>query len=125
MEADEKLRRLEKILAELKENWIFVEGLRDRKALNSFGLRNILTISGNLRLSCERLHGHAQKVVILTDLDRRGDQLAALAVDELGSHSIKADLSHRKLLGRLLNIRHFEDARIGYERLIKEVEENG
>lgn len=117
MDADEKLGKLQKFLAGLEGKWIFVEGLRDKRALLGLGFTNVLTISGNLRQSCGRLEGHASRVVVLTDLDRRGDELAKKAADELGSCSIRADTTTRRLLAGLLGIRYFEDAMNGYERL--------
>ncbi len=120
MEAKQKIRLLEKTLGRLREGWLFVEGKRDREAMGLLGCRNVLTISGNLRLSCDRV---AEKgvvtVFVLTDLDRRGDQLAALAKDELEAHSVRAELTTRRTLGRILNIHCFEDAKRGYDELME------
>lgn len=115
MEDIERMKKLEIILEKLKGEWIFVEGLKDKVALKKLGLANILTISGNLRQSCRKVE--ANKVFVLTDLDRRGDQLAKMAVDELESNSIRADLEARKKLAFLLRIRFFEDAYRAYEEL--------
>lgn len=111
----ERMKKLEIILEKLKGKWIFVEGLKDKVALKKLGLTNILTISGNLRQSCRKVE--AEKVFVLTDLDRRGDQLAKMAVDELESNSIRADLEARKKLAFLLRIKFFEDAYRAYEEL--------
>lgn len=120
VESKQKIKLLEKTLRKLREGWIFVEGKRDREAMGLLGCRNVLTISGNLRLSCERV---AEKgvgmVFVLTDLDRRGDQLAVLARGELEAHSVRAELAARKALGRILNIRCFEDAKRGYDELME------
>jgi 5S rRNA maturation endonuclease (ribonuclease M5) len=124
LEANEKLEKLGKLLAELEGRWIFVEGLKDKKALSRLGFANVLTISGNLRQSCERLRGQASKVVVLTDLDRRGDELAIKAREELEACSIRAEIDIRRRLAYLLNIRHFEDAERGYVRL-RETAEKG
>jgi 5S rRNA maturation endonuclease (ribonuclease M5) len=113
------MKKLEIILEKLKGEWIFVEGLKDKEALKKLGFQNILTISGNLRQSCRRVE--AEKVYVLTDLDRRGDQLAKMAVDELESNSIRADLEVRKKLAFLLRIRFFEDACRAYEELKGEI----
>ncbi len=115
MEKEEKLKKLEKLLAKLKGECVFVEGIRDKAALKKLGFEHILTISGNLRLSCRKVH--AGRVFVLTDLDRRGDQLAKMAREELESCSIKADLEARKHLAYLLNIRFFEDAKRAYDEL--------
>lgn len=115
----ERMEKLEKLLDKLKGEWVFVEGLKDKEALSNLGFRNIMTISGNLRQSCRKVD--ADKVFVLTDLDRRGDQLAGMAKDELESNSIRADLEARKKLAFLLRIRFFEDAYRAYEELKGEI----
>lgn len=122
MKPEERLEKLEKLLTRLRGAWIFVEGVRDRRALEQLGLENILTISGNLRISCAQLAGRAEKVYVLTDLDRRGTQLALMARNELEAGSIKADLDMRKRLAHMLRIRFFEDAARAYERIKEEIE---
>lgn len=113
------MKKLEKLLDKLRGECVFVEGIKDREALKNMGFQNILTISGNLRQSCRKVK--ADKVFVLTDLDRRGDQLAKMAVDELESNSVRADLEARKKLAFLLRIRFFEDAYRAYEELKGEI----
>ena len=126
MEIEERQKKLDKLLQKLQGSWIFVEGKKDRKALHALGYVSILTISGNLRQSCDRLTAiNAEKVFVLTDLDRRGDELAKLARDELEARSIRADLEMRKDLGHLLNIRNFEDAKRAYDKIKEELEKRG
>jgi 5S rRNA maturation endonuclease (ribonuclease M5) len=126
VETEERLKRLGTLLEKLKGGWIFVEGKKDRKALEMLGLKDILTISGNLRLSVGRLSGgKAGEVFVLTDLDRRGDELALRARDELEACSIRADLEMRKELAHILKIRNFEDAKRAYDKLKQEGENNG
>ncbi|MFH1785819.1 MAG: toprim domain-containing protein [Candidatus Micrarchaeota archaeon] len=122
----EKLDKLTKIMEKLKDQWIFVEGQKDKKALQDLGFDKILTISGNLKLSCEQLvkkEPMVRKVFVLTDLDRRGHQLAKKAKEELERFSIKADLQLRGDFGYALGIRTFENASKAYEKL-KEENEN-
>jgi 5S rRNA maturation endonuclease (ribonuclease M5) len=125
LKIEERLKRLRKLLGQLRGGWVFVEGIRDRHALEKLGITNILTISGNLRQSCRRLDGKAERVYVLTDLDRRGDELAKAARDELEALSIRADLEMRKKLAHTLRIRYFEDAKRAYDELIEEGEKNG
>ena len=117
MEIEEKIDKTKKIIAELKNCWVFVEGQKDKKALYELGITKVLTISGNLRLSCNRVDG--MKVFVLTDLDRRGDELTLKARDELEGHSIRAELEMRKKLAYLLGIRNFENAKSAYDKLIE------
>ena len=128
MEIKERLKKINKTLEELKKGWIFVEGKRDKNAFLGLGIENVLTISGNLRLSCAKLKKTMkgdEKVFVLTDLDRRGDQLAKMAKDELEGLSVVADTRTRKVLAYALNIRYFEDVKRAYEEIMKKGENNG
>lgn len=117
LKMDERIKKLRKLLEQLNDGWIFVEGKRDREALRLLGLQKILTISGNLRQSCAKIQKD-EKVFVLTDLDRRGEQLARMAKDELEGLSITVDLEMRKNLAYILNIRYFEDAKRAYDDLL-------
>lgn len=110
----EKIEKLDKIFEKLRNEWIFVEGKRDRQALKNLGFSKVLTISGNLRQSCMKVDN---RVYVLTDLDRRGDELARKAKEELESLSIRADIEIRKRVARLLNIHYFEDAEGAYKEI--------
>lgn len=126
METRERLKKLDKILDKLRDSWVLAEGQRDRSALNGLGIVNVLTISGNLRASCGILGAkNVDKAYVLSDLDRRGDELARRAGDELGSLSIRADTETRRMLAHLLRIRYFEDAKKAYDRLKEEMIEKG
>jgi 5S rRNA maturation endonuclease (ribonuclease M5) len=126
VEIKERMKKLAKLFERLKGSQIFVEGKKDREALERLGFAGILTISGNLRQSCERAaQGNVEKAIVLSDLDRRGDELAKLARDELGSLSIRVDTETRLELAHLLKIRCFEDAKKAYDKLTEEMTEKG
>ena len=137
MEIKEKIKRMDAIIAELRDSIVFVEGKRDKAALMSLGCRDVFTISGNLRQSCEQVASSftkdeekgprekAPRVIILTDFDRRGGQLAKTARDELEAHSIRADLELRKKIGSLMRVKFFEDFKRLYDKMIEEGELNG
>ena len=126
MEISERLKKLDTLMERLRGSWILVEGIKDRKALTALGMTGILTISGNLIQSCELLSVRkAEMAYVLTDLDRRGDELALKARDELERHSIRADLRMRKDFAHLLKIRNFENAERAYEKLRQEGEQYG
>jgi 5S rRNA maturation endonuclease (ribonuclease M5) len=123
VEINERLKKLKHLLEQLQDSWVLTEGLRDKEALRRLGITKVLTISGNLRQSCERLSARdVDKAYVLSDLDRRGDELAKSARDELEARSIKADLEMRRKLAHLLRIRNFEDAARAYEKLKEEGE---
>ncbi len=119
----ESLKQLRKILGYLKESWVFAEGKRDKEALARMGCTNVLTVSGNLRQSAEGLKGNAGTVVVLTDLDRRGNELAMRAKEELEGLSIRADMETRKKLGRILRLKYFEDLARKYEEFMQKANE--
>ena len=118
-----QFKTLERIMSDLRENWLFVEGKRDKFALEQLGCKKIMTISGNLRRTCERLGPDVQNVIVLTDLDRRGDQQLFAAKDELEACSIRADIETRKRLAWILGLRCFEDAARRYEEFMELVSE--
>ncbi|MBI5227075.1 hypothetical protein HY988_00670 [Candidatus Micrarchaeota archaeon] len=126
MEIKKKIKILKQILEQLREHYVFVEGKRDKIAMRALGCLDVLTIAGNLNISCDKVQklSVAGPIFVLTDLDEPGNELAILARDELESRSIKADISTRRTLGRILNIRQFEDAKRGYDELMKEYEDN-
>ncbi len=119
-------KKLAIIMNELKENIVFAEGKKDREALSGLGVTSVFTISGNLRATCEsvRIQANKTKIIVLTDLDRRGDELAKQAVGELERYGINANIEYRKILGGLLNLRHFEDINRKYLKFIEEEKNN-
>ena len=118
-------KKLVNIMDELKENLVFVEGKKDREALAAIGVTNVLTVSGNLRASCNMAQNmEVKKIIVLTDLDRRGDELAKMSVEELQRYGINANIEYRKILGGLLNLKHFEDIDRKYLKFLDELEKN-
>ncbi|MBS3067112.1 toprim domain-containing protein [Candidatus Micrarchaeota archaeon] len=116
-------KRLVRIMDELKESIVFVEGKKDREALAAIGITNVLTVAGNLRTACSKAID-AKRVIVLTDLDRRGDELAKRAVEELQGYSINANIEYRKILGGILNLKYFEDIDKKYKKFLEELENN-
>lgn len=122
-EAGNALKRLGRLMQRIRDGWVFVEGRRDKEALEKLGCTKVLTISGTLRSACAKLEGKADSVVVLTDLDRRGDELARLAAQELEGCSIAADLETRKKLAGILRLRYFEDAKRKHDKLMEDIGE--
>ncbi|MEM2909288.1 MAG: hypothetical protein QW590_03940 [Candidatus Bilamarchaeaceae archaeon] len=115
-------KRLECLIRILKNNCVLVEGKRDKEALNSLGCSDAIPISGRIRQLREFIK--AKKVIVATDLDRRGNQLAAMIKSELEGSAI-VDCETRILLGRLLKLKYFEDIGRKYAEFCKEVNKNG
>lgn len=115
------MKRLSKILAQLRESTVFVEGLRDKEALAALGCKRVLTISGNLRKTCAGLDESVGKVIVLTDMDRRGEELLGMAKAELEACSIDADTETRRTLAGILGLRFFEDAARKYRVFMEKI----
>ena len=133
-EEKEKLKLLSRSLNELEHGFILVEGLKDKSALIKLGyLENkIFTMSGNLVLSLKKIQELAdqnedlaeQKVYVLADLDRRGEQQAQKAKEELEANNMRADIELRRIIGRILNMTHFEEMQTSYSNFMDQVHQN-
>ncbi|MBS3060039.1 MAG: toprim domain-containing protein [DPANN group archaeon] len=113
------LENLDKLLTELQEDdrIKIVEGKRDQQALEAFGIKNIRKIKGRLSTFMSRIKEEAMDVIVLTDHDTRGNQLAE-RLKELAHHEgIKADLGYRKKLRMLSGVLEFEDLVSHYEEI--------
>ena len=130
-EEKEKQKLLSRSLAELEQGFILVEGLKDKSALTKLGYleRKIFTISGNLILSLKKIQDMAeqnedmaqQKVYVLADLDRRGEQQAQKAKEEIEANNMRADIELRRIIGRILNITHFEEMQAAYSNFMDQM----
>ena len=89
------------LLDKLRENLIIVEGKKDRRALKTLGLYNVIEISGkplitvvnHILKECEKEH---TDVVILTDFDSKGKKIAARLNVLLQSYKIHPNAKLRK-----------------------------
>ncbi len=123
-ELRDKYKKLRRLLEKMEESVVLVEGKRDKGAFEQLGLVRVITIAGRIRDVCESLAGEEMEVVIATDLDRRGNEMARKAREELERCSLAADSETRVLLARILKIRYFEDVKRGFDEFMKEVEAN-
>ncbi|MBD3398427.1 hypothetical protein GF412_04350 [Candidatus Micrarchaeota archaeon] len=119
-------KELSKLMEKLEESVVLVEGKKDERALAPYIKEGrILQASGKLRTACERASGeHVKEVVVLTDRDKAGEELARMAEEELGRYGIRADLETRKRLLAILRITHVENFAKKYEEKKQELEEN-
>ncbi len=96
----------------LKEGTLLCEGLRDKKALNAQGYGDVITASGRTYQLGDMLTGrNVTHVILLTDMDTRGDELAFELKNELERYSIACDTDMRKRISKLLRLRYFEELR--------------
>lgn len=98
MNMEERFERLQAVLEDLAEKSeeapVVVEGTRDVRALRALGiLGEIVTLHRGVSLFhlCERLAARHREVVILTDWDVRGGQLARRLRDGLAANGVRYD----------------------------------
>ncbi len=67
---------MNRIIEELKDALVVVEGKRDEKALKSLGVKDIITIDGKPLYEVAEILSRSKKdIVILTDFDRKGREM--------------------------------------------------
>lgn len=107
----EVLEEVEKLLDELREYAsegipVVVEGIRDKRALRELGVKGtVLQISGNRKTALNFLEGLAryEQIVIMTDFDRAGDELAKFCAKHLQGLGAEPVLDLRRKLKALLH----------------------
>ncbi|MCI4324512.1 MAG: hypothetical protein L3K00_01305 [Thermoplasmata archaeon] len=84
---------------------VLVEGIRDRRSLRSLGLEGPVELVHAGRTMSElaaHLSREGRKVVVLTDWDTAGGQLARTLREFLGAEAVGIDLEYRRRLARVL-----------------------
>ena len=90
---------------------IIVEGLKDKRALTIFGLKNIITLKKPLYAVVEEAASKGKDAAILTDLDRQGKLLYSKLNSGLQSNGVRVDNQLRNFLFRKTKIRQIEGLR--------------
>ncbi|MBN2043242.1 MAG: toprim domain-containing protein [Candidatus Aenigmarchaeota archaeon] len=68
--------KFKKLIQELSEKILLVEGKKDEEALKRLGLKNIIAINGKpLYIVAEELSAKNQEIVILSDFDKAGKEI--------------------------------------------------
>ena len=120
-EIKEKHKMLGRLLAKMKNGVVLVEGKRDKNAFEKLGIEAV-TVSGRIRGACESLADEERDIIIATDLDARGNEMARELTGELERYSIRADNESRVLLARILKMKYFEDVKRRYDEFMEEFE---
>lgn len=103
---------------------IFVEGKKDEAAIAPYVRGTVIQVSGRVRGACERAgEMGVREVIVLTDRDSAGEELAELCKEELESHGIRAELETRKRLFAILRMGPLENFRKKYEEKMEELAE--
>ncbi len=92
------LEKLFESLEEVKDCQVIVEGMRDRKALESFGFSKIHVLNSSLYETAMKFHG---RVLVLTDFDPEGEEIAKKLSVLLEKAGCRVDYVRRKKLKNL------------------------
>jgi|SRR3989344_4853142 len=79
---------------------IIVEGKKDKAALESFGVKNIITLNKPLFVIVEEVSLNTKECIILTDLDEEGRKLYHSLKHQLQRNGVKIDTKFREFLFR-------------------------
>ncbi len=97
----EKLREeLFSLLDEIKGFRIIVEGIKDKKALETFGFSDVSTINRNKGLYDVAM-GFNGEVLVFTDFDPGGEKIAKKLSELLRKTGCRVDTNTRRKLRRL------------------------
>lgn len=102
---------IEEEIGKLKQagNIIIVEGIKDKRALNHFGLKNIVTLSKKpIFHIIEELSKKNKTIAILTDFDKKGKQLYGKLNSGLQRLGVKVDNRFREFLQKNTRLSHIE-----------------
>jgi 5S rRNA maturation endonuclease (ribonuclease M5) len=91
------------------DNIIIVEGIKDKRALDELGLKNIVTLSRKPLFSIiEDLASKNKTITILTDFDKKGKELFGKINSGLQRLGAKIDNSFREFLQKNTKLSHIE-----------------
>jgi 5S rRNA maturation endonuclease (ribonuclease M5) len=96
-----------KMLDAIKGKTIIVEGMKDKAALEHFGIKDIITLKKGIFETCQDIPDN-KEVIILTDLDIEGRKLYTIIRANLERRGIKADDGFRAFLRKYTPLRHIE-----------------
>jgi len=88
---------------------IIVEGKKDKRALQNFGIKNIIELNKKpLFEIVENISNNNEECIILTDLDRQGKELYGKLNSGLQQRGVKIDNNFRNFLFKNTKLRQIE-----------------
>ena len=116
---NEKQLQLLEWVGKLKntDKLIVVEGIKDKRALEKFGIEGIITLKKAIYKTAEDIAKQEKDCIILTDLDREGKKLYKELSTKLQDLGVKVDKSFREFLFRKTKLRQIEGLRKYLEKL--------
>jgi len=113
MEFDQWLEKLKK-----ENKLILVEGIKDKRALESLGLTNIITLRQKpLFQIAEEVAEQAKDAIILTDLDKEGKKLFSKLSTDVQKLGVRVDNRFREFLFKETKLRQIEGIKRYAEKL--------
>jgi len=106
----DEINRLTEFLEKIAESkvLVIVEGYKDKRALEKFGVRNIITLKQPLYKVIEFVSENFKRCIVLTDLDKEGKQLYARISKKLRQRRVKIDDKFREFLFKETKLRQIE-----------------
>ncbi len=90
------------------KKFILVEGKKDKLALNSLGINNIITINKPLYKLTEEISEKTKECIILTDLDKEGKKLYHKLKHNLQKQGVIVDNKFREFLFKNTKLSNIE-----------------
>jgi dTMP kinase len=92
-----------------KEKIILVEGIKDKRALTSLGVKNIVILKGRALFEVvEGVVKSGKECIILFDLDKKGRELFGRINSRLQHFGVKVDNRFREFLFKETKLRQIE-----------------
>ena len=106
----DEINQLLGLLEEIAESnvLVVVEGYKDKRALEKFGIKNIMTLKQPLYKIIEFISENYKKCIVLTDLDKEGKRLYGRISKELRKRKVKVDDKFRNFLFKETKLRQIE-----------------
>ena len=105
------MQTLEEWILALKQSkkLIIVEGKKDKKALQTLGINNIITLNPNpIYKIIEKIAENNKECVLLFDLDREGKKFYSVMKHQLQKHKVKVDRKFREFLFKKTKLTQIE-----------------
>ncbi len=104
-----RLKIFRRALEDMEGKPIIVEGKKDMNALRRCGIKErIIVLKGRPDDICRSLRDN-DEAVILTDFDKRGEELSAILSDNLRSYGTRPNIECRRRLKYSVGVRVFQE----------------
>lgn len=110
-ESSEEIQEVRDLLRDLSEEEaaVIVEGPKDKAALESYGVDKIFMLSKTpLFATIERVAKSFDRIIVLTDFDRKGKELYGKITKEAERHGLKMDTRYREWFQNNTQLSHIE-----------------